>query len=205
MQLRPHDRSSLWLCLLTASRKQALGTQAALPCWGLDEQSSKRGFPNRTGTPLQSLTCRASGSECLCAFVQYLRDRKAPHKKGRRPWGTSPPDLFLSSAKSCSSKRRLWLGTNGISGCIVGCSVWVCHGLLCSALLCLSTSLGYQVFPPSCSPLLQSSSPERPPLPPSTSGTLAFILGPSPEVLTTTRRHRDNPWMLDHIQALPVF
>lgn len=69
------------------------------------EQSSKRGCPNLTGTPLQSLTCRASGSECLCAFVQYLKNRKASHKKGRRPWGTSPPNLFLGSAKFAHVKE----------------------------------------------------------------------------------------------------
>lgn len=129
--------------------------------------------------------------------MQYLTGRKGLHKECRRPWGTCPPDLFLGSAKSCpSTRRRLWLRTNRTSSVL-----WTAPF---GPPMSLHTT-GHHVFSLSNSSVLQSSSPETPLLPPGASGTLAFILGPSPEVLTTARRHRGNSRTLEHSQALCVF
>lgn len=98
---------------------QALGALAALSRWGLDmkklNRQQERIFKPHGSTspkpPLQGIW------PCPCALVQCLKDRKAPLKECRRPWGTSPPDLFLGS----SQRRRLCLRTNRISQ-------WMCCG-----------------------------------------------------------------------------
>lgn len=147
----------------------SLETLVLPPCWGLDIEQQKRTFkPHRNASPAPAEQLGMPPCDCVVSERQESTPRRRAGGLGILVPRSVPGSAKASKEPALAGSQR----TEGI-GIVGGCPPVSLHitGLSSPA-------------PSSSSSLPQSSSPEKPPLPPGTSGTLTFILSPSPEMLS---------------------